>query len=248
MYRTVFDQRLRGLFRTIEHDSYMITGILDEGEPMNSIPFYSAFTAIDKAAIFVAEAYKKIDPLFSISDFCSEVSDFSMYDLYGVWTGQKECWALKLPLKTEMHPVDRVPHSESGPAIVWRDESRQYFLYGVKFTKEIWERIVQKKITVNEVGKWQDIDKMRAALRYLGPEELLNQCPARLVDRTAKGNRLYNIEAVASLTNVKILVYNCPSTGIEYHRFVKDWMSDADYAQAWRYKMSKEDYLKLTES
>jgi hypothetical protein len=245
MYRTVFDQRMKGLYSSVENSLH---ANIDQDYLAEHRMISTSFTVVEKAANMVAEAYCLIDPTFPISDFYCSVCRFTDFDIFCILTAEKECWVLKLPTKAHMHPTETVLHSENGPAIVWQDGSKGYFLYGTEFSEKIWKRIVKGKILIKEIEDWHNIKQMRAALRHLGPKALLKQCETQLIDSTSKGNKLYNVKSVASLRDLKILTYKCPSTGKEYQKFVSNSILDADYAQAWRYKLRKAEYLLLNES
>ena len=251
MYRVVYDQRYARLREVISRGQKLWASEHTSGRVgFDPASFYGSFTVIDRAAAWVADAYLKIDPEFQVSDFYLKVAEFTKFGLFGLSTGENECWALRLPLKVVTHPAQSILHSSSGPAVVWKDGYEQYYLYGILFPFELWQDVVKYSVTLKGIQRWSNMDRIKAALNFLGPRFLLEQCPTKLIHASPIGNKLYKVKprSLLTLEGIKILVYACPSTGQEYQRFVAEWLKDADEAQAWRHGMNKEEYLGLNES
>jgi hypothetical protein len=103
---------------------------------------------------------KKVDRLKDIlSDCC-----------YGFLTN-KICIVLTKP-KVVVDSEWRL-HNEQGMALEWKDGMGEYFLYGVKFEKELWEKIVQKKITKEEIFALNNQEQKSVALRLYGYNNLI---------------------------------------------------------------------------
>ncbi len=250
MYRVVFDQRYARLKEVIDvGQSIWAAEQRSKVNRFSPASFYASFTLVDRTAAWVADAYRKIDPRFPKSDLYRKVSEFSRFGLFGLTTGRTECWALRLPIEVITHPVQGVPHSASAPAVVWKDGHEQYFLYGVLFPWDIWHGVVTRSFKLKEIQRWSNIERIKSALYYLGPAFLLKQCRSKLIHSTARGNKLYYVRVkLLNLNGFKILCYTCPSTGQRHHGFVPESFDDADSAQAWRFGLSKNEYLKIVES
>jgi hypothetical protein len=63
-------------------------------------------------------------------------------------------------------------HSETQPAIGWKDNTGLYFLKGVKFDKELRKEIVEKTISIEKAIKLPNIEQRIIAMDYLGGEKL----------------------------------------------------------------------------
>ena len=140
-------------------------------------------------------------------------------------------------------------HSDSAPAIEWRDGYKLWFLKGEAFDEELWTKITTKTITASEVMKISDVDKRTIAISMLSPKEMLKQLKAVLIDTGSEGTRLYECK-------------NFMDTGkTEYAMLMKDWSTprefiefvppkigkekDAVFAQASAYGIPVEDYLAI---
>ena len=87
------------------------------------------------------------------------------YDTGGV------CYLLPAP-QIILNERDRY-HSETQPAISWKDGLACYFLHGVSFTKDLWRSVVDKTITSKEALNIQSSDQRAIALQYIGGEKLM---------------------------------------------------------------------------
>ena len=83
-------------------------------------------------------------------------------------------------------------HSDQRPAIEWKDETGIYLLDGVKFEKELWEKVVSKKMTFGEIMAIDISDQRTVALKY-NPEAIIKE-NAKLVHKDNRNNELYLIE------------------------------------------------------
>jgi len=83
-------------------------------------------------------------------------------------------------------------HSDQLPAIEWKDETGIYFLDGVKFEKELWQKVVSKTMTFKEIMAIEISDQRTVALKY-NPEAIIKE-NAQLVHKDNRNNELYLIE------------------------------------------------------
>ena len=67
---------------------------------------------------------------------------------------------------------NRLLHSEVKPAINWKDDTGIYFLKGVKFEKDLWQKIVSKTIPFKEAIKLENTEQRIVAIQYLGGKRL----------------------------------------------------------------------------
>jgi hypothetical protein len=130
---------------------------------------------------------------------------------------------------------------------VWRDGTKDHYLVGQRFPEPKWRGLVNDGYTARDVAKWGDRQQRLGAAEYLGPKKILQQCRAKLISKTARGNRLYLVPKNPA-GNLLIVTYRCPSTDETYHRFVPDRFEDADVAQAWRLSLTPEQYQNLIET
>lgn len=109
-------------------------------------------------------------------------------------------------------------HCETSSAIRWRDDYELYYLDGVNFEQEMWQKIVDKTITLAEIMAIENADERAVAMKY-NPQSMLKD--AQLINKSKRDNELYLIENSEINTfldepEIWLLRMKCPSTGI-YH-------------------------------
>src|SRR3990167_6158870 len=143
-------------------------------------------------------------------------------------------------------------HCETGPSHRWRDGWELYHLNGVRFEKELWGKIVNKKLSFKEIMQIKDIDKQAIAMKYMLATDFLKSVKAELVcEKTAKGNELWKVPIEPSKVfdrDEYFLHYFCPSSGREYLQAVEhdkaiESKFNADYLMALRHKFLLSEYL-----
>ena len=132
-------------------------------------------------------------------------------------------------------------HSTEKAAIKFSDNYQIYYLYGIRFEKELWENVKEKRLTAREILQVSNIEQRYIALMLYEPKRLLEELDAKLISKT-KRNELYSISSILRNKDLKLLKYLCPSTNREYVKFVPDNFIDADEAQAWSFQIKKEEY------
>ena len=152
-------------------------------------------------------------------------------------------------------------HNETRMAIEWKDGTGFYYLHGVEFTKEVWQKIVSQEFTMKDLTEITDVDKRAVAIQMLKPETLLKQIDAKLTHTGIKGTKLYEVERFAekvlgdswNLSNLEstteyCMLMSCPSTGRQFIEWVEPKvgkLGDADLCQANAWGIKKSDYLAI---
>ncbi len=134
-------------------------------------------------------------------------------------------------------------HSEKGPAIYWQDWG-MYFIEGVEFTKEEWEKIINKTLTLKDLLKLENIEKRRVVFTRMEPEKVLKEAKAKRLHKSKRGNELYLVKGIFS-GDAYFLKYKCPSTGRFYLKGIPPEIGrekDSDLAQAWSLGLTKKEY------
>ncbi len=143
-------------------------------------------------------------------------------------------------------------HSDAHPAVQW-GKSGLYFLNGVNFPKELWERVVSRQMPFGEILAIENIDQRVQAMKYGDLEVFLKEAKAELLDKSEKGNELYLIPREAGIfsRDAYFLKYKDPSTGRVYISGVDPEVGkkkNADEAMAWKHQFTLGEYYKLVES
>jgi hypothetical protein len=136
-------------------------------------------------------------------------------------------------------------HSIEKSAIRFKDGYEQHYIHGVYFDKDLWERLVGKKMSFKEIASLKNIEQRIIALKLYGPENLLKEVRAELLDKSERGNELYGIDSLIGGRTLKLLKYSCPSTNRLYVSFVPDEHTKADSAMAWKFSINEFEYKQL---
>jgi hypothetical protein len=145
-------------------------------------------------------------------------------------------------------------HSEISPAIRWKGGKRFYFLKGLNFDKTLWQKIIDKSITAEEVMRIEDNDLREVAFSLLGVNEMLKGLKAKLIHTGVKGNRLYECRNFRDTGETEYcLLMDDASTERQFVKFINpgyiNEKKDADYVTARHYQdeesnsLPMEDYL-----
>jgi ribosomal 30S subunit maturation factor RimM len=136
-------------------------------------------------------------------------------------------------------------HNLNGYALKFADK-KTYWIEGVKFNKDLWQKVVDKKMSFKEIMKLENIEQRMVALKMMDAEKLLKESNAKLLDKSERGNELYLIENVFSQP-AYFLKYKCPSTGRVYISGIDPNVAkknpNADYCQSWKMGISIDEYL-----
>jgi len=92
-------------------------------------------------------------------------------------------------------------HSIVKPAVNWADGTGIFFLEGIKFEKDLWEKIVNKTIPAKELLTLPNQDQKIVALKTYGWKKLLNEIKPKILDEQ-------NIIINGELLNHQVLEVN----------------------------------------
>jgi hypothetical protein len=110
-------------------------------------------------------------------------------------------------------------HSENSPAISWKDGEEIYYLHGVKFEKEWWNKIRKDKLSPDEVFAIDNLEHRRIAYEYMDKTKMKKLKDYKVLNERVDINE--NKERIVSFTvqnmnePLKFLNVTCP-TGREY--------------------------------
>ena len=103
--------------------------------------------------------------------------------------------------KPEVKMEDGRLHSDQVPAVSFKDGYELYYLDGVNFPKELWEKVISKEMTLSEIMKIEISDQRTVALKY-NPQAIIKE-NAQLIHKDDRNNELYLVEnsEINTLTN-----------------------------------------------
>lgn len=83
-------------------------------------------------------------------------------------------------------------HSENSPAIYWKEGKEFYYLNGILFDKQLWQKVLSEQMTFSEILDIENTEQRLIAMRY-NPHALALENP-KLIKKTDRGNELLLIE------------------------------------------------------
>jgi hypothetical protein len=73
-------------------------------------------------------------------------------------------------------------HSDTHKAIEYSDGWGLHMLHGVRFSEELWTRIISRQMPFADILKIEDVDQRRQAMKYGDRQEFLKYAKAELLD------------------------------------------------------------------
>ena len=140
-------------------------------------------------------------------------------------------------------------HYDHGKAVSWDNGTGFYFLRGVQFDEELYNKIINQELTAEETLKIGNSDQRAAAISMLRPDRLLKQMKAKLIHTGIKGTRLYEVKNFMDTGNTEYcMLMDDASSDRQFIEWVEPKvgkLGDADLCQANAFGIKKEEYLSL---
>lgn len=153
-----------------------------------------------------------------------------------------------------------VLHSIDGPAVSW-DDYKLHIIHGVIFEDvDLWKKISDKKLSIMDMFKLENIEQRRVALTHYGSERMFKELKPELIHSSKRGNKLWHTEIQVPGHNgrettfpISFLQYDDPYTKREYISFVDPDIKEADDAMTSKfpdpthqgYDLTREEYDQL---
>src|SRR3990167_597700 len=147
------------------------------------------------------------------------------------------------------NPIVRIEnnnfHSDTFPSIEFTTWSG-YYLNGVSFPQDLWEKVVSKKMPFKDILAIEDVDQRRQAMKYGSWDDFVEYCGAKKIDEYSKmdinANPVHyelwefpfqkNEDKRVFTKTVHFARYDCPSTRDKMVKGVPDVKTVAE-AMAW---------------
>jgi len=200
--------------------------------------------------------------LYQIGKICGVKYDEEKYNLFKKFNNNISFF---IPYKNvifiSVKPINvsfntnKVLHNDKKAAIEYSDGYGVYALNGIRFPKEMAEKLFKKEMSFEEILRIVDVDQRNQALRFVGDKErdkFLEHTKAVVVEErkklSPKGKivyyRLYEIpKGDIFANNVKVMWYTCPSTGMSNFSGVPYEMKTVAEAMAWK---GSNDFSQIT--
>ncbi len=126
---------------------------------------------------------------------------------------------------------NRNMHNSSGPAIIWHDGEKAYYLNGVKVTQEIVETPAEE-LNPHILLEEHNTEVRREIIRKIGIERVCNTLKAKVIDKQGDYEllRLY----LGDMRRRTYLKMKNPSTGLYHFEGVRPHIKTVREALSWR--------------
>ena len=142
-------------------------------------------------------------------------------------------------------------HSDNFPAIEFAT-TKLFYLNGVNFPEELWQRVVSRKMPFEEILAIKDIDQRTQAMRYGDIGKFFEHTKSQMLDKNKDGELWLVPQEAGLFTQIAyFLRYWCPSTNREYMSGIEPSIGQkksASEARAWKHWFSLDELLVLQES
>ena len=138
-------------------------------------------------------------------------------------------------------------HSETEPAISWRDGFRLNYLNGVYFPEDLWKKVVSGKMPFEEILAIKDIDQRTQAMKYGDKKKFLEHTKSIMLDKSERSGELWKTPKEAGIFQIDAyhLIYLDPYTKKEYMSGIEPSIGvkgSADEAMSWKHNLSLKEY------
>ena len=146
-------------------------------------------------------------------------------------------------------------HNDTRSAVSWRDGFELYYLAGVHFEKELWQKVVSGTMTFKEILDIENTEQRLQAMRF-NPSALWLESP-KLINKTPRDNELYVIEdsevnKLYDEPKVWLLRFRDPSKKAPNNWMIEEvdpklceTTQDADLVQAYHLGLTADEYKLL---
>lgn len=136
------------------------------------------------------------------------------------------------------------PHNDEGPSHRWSDGFEIYFLHGVRFDKELYQKVTSRKMPFQDILSISDVDQRTQALRFVGEAEMdkfIEHVKGKLLDEVNKYDinnnpinyKLYKFPSGDIFEkDAYYCKFECPSTSKKHIEGVEEFKTVAE-AMAW---------------
>ena len=144
-------------------------------------------------------------------------------------------------------------HSVREASIYWKGGAEFYYLNGVNFPKDLWEKVVSSKMPFEEILAIEDIDQRTQAMRFGDVDKFIEHTKAELLDEYKKytpelkevNYKLYKIsQGEIFKEDAYYMIYDDPSTFKKYMSGVPSCKTVAE-AMSWKGDISPSEWLGL---
>ena len=133
-------------------------------------------------------------------------------------------------------------HSDTTPAICWKNASELFYLNDVNFPKDLWTKVVSKKMPFQDILAIKDIDQRTQAMKFGDIREFLVHTKSTLLNEIERFRTKYELwktpkEAGIFTIDAYHIILKDPETGLEYMTGIAPEIGakgNADECMAWK--------------
>lgn len=147
---------------------------------------------------------------------------------------------IKAPIKT-FFENERL-HAMKEGAVIWGDGYQNYFLKGISFKKELFEKIRDNTITTKEILSLENVEQKRIIIETIGWAKILQETKCKTIDKNGEYELLECDLKDDENNKARFIKTICPSTKREYVLRVDPKIDNVLEAVAWTFEETKESY------
>src|SRR3990167_4942247 len=137
-------------------------------------------------------------------------------------------------------------HSTEKPAIYWKNGEENYYIKGVRFEKDLWQKITKNELSAKEVFDIKNTEQRRIAYELMDKKKMLELKDYKILDEV-KDDHGYPMKIISfNVDGFKqpFMYYNCfcPTTGREY--FLKTEKTNCVEAKSASFGLSDIEFTK----
>ena len=149
---------------------------------------------------------------------------------------------VKAPISVSFN-LDKVLHNENEGAVIWGDGYQNYFLKGISFEKELFEKVRRdEKITGKEILNLKNVEQKRIIIEKLGWMKILDEVKSKTIDKNGEYELIECNLKDDGKNKARFVKVTCPSTQRQYVLRVDPQIDNALDAVAWTFVETKESY------
>src|SRR3990167_5598425 len=112
-------------------------------------------------------------------------------------------------------------HSTEKPAIYWKNGEENYYIKGVRFEKDLWQKITKDQLSAKEVFDIKNTEQRRIAYELMDKRKMLDLKDYKVLDEVKDDGFGYGMKVISFNVDgfsQPFVYFNCycPTTGREY--------------------------------
>ena len=251
------DQVGKGNYGTIDNikDQFEQNGLKYKAKPKQH-KFIEYNTGLVSQPAFVSFNYLRLFEGFKFTETFERVIDFLLKGIWSINHFEKHVFITRMPTKISLDQRNRIS-STTDAAIKWRDGVEFNFIYGNHFEHDLWQKVVSKSMDLQQITSMTNVDQRMIAIDIKGYDELLTTENSKLIDKSKRGNQLYEVTGVLpngrkqlflkykDLSTDRPMISEVPQQYTDPSTKQTVVLNTADKAMGWKFYLVEKRYAEL---